>query len=258
MTGLAVMSLMAASCSDDDDWSAGAPTNAQGLNVYIASSNSIALPVDGNTFEVTYARNTKSGTLTIPVNFQTATPEIFTSVPSEVTFAEGDSVATITITCSNDMEMFETYLATIAVDEKYTTQYADTTINIPRAELKVVKEDYKPYKTGTYYSQFNEAEVHGSILEYSEIKKFYRIKIDDEMMAHTFTFTVDDDGKITINEQKLYQGWDYQDYGSVYAKPSASKPSLYDPEDNTYYFGFNYFVSAGSFDGDYYDYFVVE
>ena len=259
MTGLAVMSLMAASCSDDDDWSAGAPSNAQGLNVYIGSSNNIALPVDGNTFEVTYVRNNTSGALTIPVNFNTGTPEIFTSVPSQVTFNDGEEEATITITCVNEMKMFKTYKATISIDEQYTTQYADTTANCPRAELNIVKEDYKPFKTGTYYSQFNEAEVANSVLEFSEILKCYRIKIDDEAMAHTFTFTVDDENNITINEPSISQGWAYPGYGDVYAQPAADKASMFDPDDNAYYFGFKYVIPAAGvgFSGSYYDAFVV-
>lgn len=255
MTGLAVMSLMAASCSDDDDWSAGAPSNAQGLNVYIGSSNNIALPVDGNTFEVTYVRNNTNGALTIPVNFNTGTPEIFTSVPSQVTFNDGEEEATITITCVNEMEMFKTYKATISIDEQYTTQYADTTANCPRAELNVVKEDYKPFKTGTYFSQFWETEEPGTVLEYSEILKTYRIQ--DVAAGQTFTFKVDEANNISIVEPQIYTGYDHATYGSIYAKPVASKPSMYDPEDNAYYFGFDYVVSAGSF-GSYYDYFVVD
>ena len=259
MMGIAVMSLMAISCSDDDDWSAGAPTNAQGLNVFIASSNSITVPSDGNTFEVTYARNNKSGALTVPVVFATTTPDIFTGVPSQVTFNDGDETATITIQCSDNMEMFKTYRAAITVPEEFTTQYADTIVNCPRAELSVVKEDYKPYKTGTYYSQFNEAEVANSVLEFSEILKCYRIKIDDEAMAHTFTFTVDDENNITINEPSISQGWAYPGYGDVYAQPAADKASMFDPDDNAYYFGFKYVIPAAgvSFNGSYYDAFVV-
>lgn len=260
MTGLAVMSLMAASCSDDDDWSAGAPSNAQGLNVYIGSSNNIAIPMDGNTFEVTYVRNNTSGALTIPVNFSTPTPEIFTSVPSQVTFNDGEEEATITITCSDEMTVFKTYKATIIVDEQYTTQYADTTANCPRAELNIVKEDYKPFKTGTYYSQFNETEDPGIVLQFSEKKQTYRISVENSEFAHTFTFKVDGEGNIIFQEPSIAQGWAYPGYGDVYAQPATDKPSLYDPEENVYYFGFKYVIPAAGvgFNGTYYDYFVVD
>jgi len=260
MAGVAMTMFMAASCSDDDNWSAGPQTNADSLNVFIASDNNVAIPLDGNTFTVVYGRNKTNGSLTIPVEFSTGTPDIFTDVPTSLTFADGAAFDTITITCKNDMELFTTYRATITIPEQYTTQYADDEFNLPRAELNVVKEDYKLFKKGTYYSVFNEAEVHDNVLEYSQIKGFYRVKVSDAAMEHTFTFVVNEDNSITINEGQIYQGWDYPGYGGVYAMVAADKPSLYDPDDNAYYFGFMYAIPAAgvSFKGSYYDYFVVE
>ena len=144
MAGLAMMTFVATSCSSKDDWAPGEPTTSGGQNVYLDTEESIALPLDGNTFEVTFKRTATSGDLTIPVNFSTPTPEIFTDVPSTVTFASGAAEAKITITCKSDMEVFHTYRATITIDQQYTTQYADAETNCPKAELNVIKEDYKP------------------------------------------------------------------------------------------------------------------
>lgn len=41
------------------------------------------------------------------------------------------------------------YALSIVIPEEYTHQYAETSI-YPRIELNVIKEDYKPYATGTY------------------------------------------------------------------------------------------------------------
>ena len=56
MAGVAMTMFMAASCSDDDNWSAGPQTNADSLNVFIASDNNVAIPLDGNTFTVVYGQ----------------------------------------------------------------------------------------------------------------------------------------------------------------------------------------------------------
>ena len=254
MAGLAMMTFVATSCSSKDDWAPGEPTTSGGQNVYLDTEESIALPMDGNSFEVTFKRTATSGDLTIPVNFSTSTPEIFTDVPSTVTFASGAAEAKITITCKSDMEVFHTYRATITIDQQYTTQYADAETNCPKAELNVIKEDYKPFKNGTYYSQFFETE-EPAVLEYSEMKTVYRFKNVTE--GQTFTFTVDEDNNISIVEAKIATSYVHPSYGPITAN-RTKKPSFIEVEDGvtTYYFNFEYTVSAGSF-GDAYDYFVV-
>ena len=256
MAGVAMMSFLATSCSNDDDYAPGAPTNSQGLNVYLDTEENVALPLDGNTFDVRFVRNNTSGELTIPVNFSTPTPEIFTSVPSSVTFPSGAEEAIITITCKSDIEVFHTYRATITIDEQYTTQYADDETNCPKAELNVVKEDFKPFKTGTYYSQFFETEEPGTVLEYSEMKNMYRFQ--HVAADQTYTFVVDDENNIHVNEAKIETAYVHPTYGLITAN-RTNKPSLIEVEDGvtTYYINFEYTVSAGSF-GAYYDYFVVD
>ena len=254
MAGLAMMTFMATSCSSKDDWAPGEPTTSGGQNVYLDTEESIALPLDGNTFEVTFKRTATSGDLTIPVNFSTSTPEIFTDVPSTVTFASGAAEAKITITCKSDMEVFHTYRATITIDQKYTTQYADAETNCPRAELNVIKEDYQPFKNGTYYSPFFGTE-EPAVLEHSEMLDVYRFKNVAE--GQTFTFTVNEDNSISIIEAKIPTSYVHPDYGPITAN-RTDKPSFVEVEDGvtTYYFNFEFTVSAGSF-GDAYDYFVV-
>ena len=259
MAGIAMTMFMTASCGDDDDWTPGTTTNVDSLNVYIASDNTIALPVDGNTFDVVYARNNTKGELTVPVVFTTVTPQIFTEVPSSVKFADGENQAKITISCSPDMEMFKNYKATITIPEKYTTQYAAIATNMPRAELTVVKEDFKTINKGTYYSQFNETEDSGINLQKSDVKNSYRISVSNSEFEHTFTFKVADDGTISFNEPQIYQGWAYPGYGDVYAVAASDKPSFYDSEKKTYYFGFKYGMPKVDvwFSTTAYDYFVV-
>ena len=254
MAGLTMMSFMATSCGSNDDWAPGDPSLVGGQNVYLNTAENIELPMDGNTFEVTFARTTTSGELTIPVNFSTPTPEVFTDVPKTVTFASGADKATITITCKSDMEVLRTYRATITIDQQYTQAYIDNETNCPKAELKVIKVDYKPFKNGTYYSEFFGTE-EPAVLEYSEIKKLYRFK--HVAADQTFNFTVDADNNIKVVEAKIPTSYVHATYGAVTAN-RTNKPSYIEVEDGvtTYYFNFEYTVDAGSF-GDAYDYFVV-
>ena len=254
MAGLTMMSFMATSCGSNDDWAPGDPSLVGGQNVYLNTAENIELPMDGNTFEVTFARTTTSGELTVPVYFSTPTPEVFTDVPKTVTFASGADKATITITCKSDMEVLRTYRATITIDQQYTQAYIDNETNCPKAELKVIKVDYKPFKNGTYYSEFFGTE-EPAVLEYSEIKKLYRFK--HVAADQTFNFTVDADNNIKVVEAKIPTSYVHATYGAVTAN-RTNKPSFIEVEDGvtTYYFNFEYTVDAGSF-GDAYDYFVV-
>ena len=226
------MSFMAASCGSSDDWAPGDPSLVGGQNVYFDTEENVALPMDGNTFEVTFARTTTSGELTIP----------------------GADKATITITCKSDMEVFHTYRATITIDQQYTQAYIDNETNCPKAELNVIKEDYKPFKNGTYFSEFFETE-EPAVLEYSEMKKLYRFK--HVAADQTFNFTVDADNNIKVVEAKIPTAYVHPTYGPITAN-RTNKPSFIEVEDGvtTYYFNFEYTVDAGSF-GDAYDYFVV-
>lgn len=264
MAGAVMSMFMAVSCSDDDNWSAGNPTNADSLNVYIASDNNVVLPVDGNTFEVTFARNNTNGELTIPVNFSTGTPEIFTDIPTSVTFANGASEATVSFSCISDLVMFKTYRATIVIDEQYTTQYADQATNMPRAELKIVKEDYKTAKKGTYLSWWTEV-AEPAELQYSEILDSYRFA-SQTSGEFTFAFSLGDTDEngvqpIYYSDSFIASGsatsaeWAHPTYGVMTMKGSTKKLSYYDPATKTYWFDINFTVSAGSF-GNYYDTFT--
>jgi hypothetical protein len=118
----------------------------------------------------------------------------------------------------------------------------------------VIKEDYKPYKSGTYYSEFFGTE-EPAVMEVSELKKLYRFK--HVAADQTFNFTVDADNNIKVVEAKIPTAYVHPTYGPITAN-RTNKPSFIEVEDGvtTYYFNFEYTVDAGSF-GDAYDYFVV-
>lgn len=265
---LLAAALALGSCSDDDDWSAGKPANAENINVYMPDDGSaaVAMSPDENSFTVTVARTSGSGELTVPLktlnaNGYDADGNSLFSVPESVTFADGETEKEITVTCSESMEMFKTYRLTLSVPEDYTMPYSDSDSNLPRREINVVKEDYKPFAAGTYYSDFwgdddGTPYQETATLEYSEIKDMYRFS--NIVTGQTFTFSVDEDNKIEFGDSKYNTGYAHPSYGDIYISPSEDEeyPSYYDPQTKTFYFGWEYTVSAGSF-GDYYEWFTV-
>lgn len=74
---------------------------------------------------VEVARSSESGQLTVPLkvanaNGYDADGNALFSVPESVTFADGEKTAEVTVTCSDNMEMFKTYNLAISVAEEYT------------------------------------------------------------------------------------------------------------------------------------------
>lgn len=258
-----------ASCSDDDNWSAGNQTNANGINVFFPPQDgaSVTLAPTDNNFTVAVARSSANGELTVPLkasnaNGYDADGNSLFNVPASVTFADGEKVKEVTVACSDKMEMFKTYKLTVSVPEEYSLLYADSVENIPRRELNIVKEDYKAFAKGTYYSDFwgddnGTPYSEPAIIEYSEIKGMYRFT--NIVFGQTFTFCIDKDNKIVFQDTKYNTGYIHPSYGDIFISPSEDDEygSYYDPERKTFYFGWEYTVSAGSF-GDYYEWFTVE
>lgn len=257
---LGVITLSA--CSDDNDYTVGSQTNADSLNVYFTSGANVVLPSDSNTFKVTVTRNNTSGALTVPLNLSSSNgydangTKVF-SAPSQVEFKAGEATSTILVQATDSIKMFNSYHVILSVPEEYTTQYKSTQAGQPRAELNIVKEDYKNYAKGSYFSYFfGDPYTEDAVLQHSALKDTYRFS--NVASGETFTFQVGTDNKISYDWTKLSNGYTHKKYGAMYISPSSSKdyPSYFSPEENTYYFGFEFIVSAGSF-GDSYEGFIV-
>ena len=260
LAAMALTGMGFASCSDDDNFEPGKPAGSN--NVYFVDEASQVLELTATSFTITVGRADAGSALSVPLT-QVQVDPVFT-VPATAEFAAGQTETEVTIQISAEAVPFTNYQLRLAIPEEYTSPYkVNEKGYVPEMNVNIMKEDYKPFQKGTYYSQFNDAEVHNNVLEYSEMKKTYRVKVVDEAMEHTFTFTIDANNKIHINEKQIYQGWDYSDeYGGVYAMQADDKESFYDESDGdkTYIFGFKYVLpKAGlSFTNSAYDYFVVE
>lgn len=230
-------------CSDDEDYTPGTPSNANGDNVYFSADNeaTLALGVDESEFTMTIERSNAGAAQSIPLKVATPHDSIFT-VPVTVDFASGEGSKVIIIKTSDKMRMFKKYALSITIPEEYTQQYAETT-TYPRMELNITKEDYKPYATGLYTSGYFE-ELWDATLEYSEILNLYRFP-SCWVKGYDVTFAWDGSEKVKVNNgNKFVTGYIHASYGMVSATPGLCS---YDASSKTFSFIYEWTVSAGTF-----------
>ena len=269
---LALMSMFATSCSDDDDYAPGKPAGSYNVSFPEEQSCDITLSPEAKSFKAVIKRANGSGELTVPINKLAATDAIF-SVPESVTFANGETEKEITIECAESMEMFKNYNCYLSIPEEYTQPYS-ATIESPNMHFSVIKEDYTLWGTGKWdNSEWNGTDEEPVVIfdvnvEYSEIKKLYRIKqfngygsgtgtiffkwngeaytYSDEDKDPAFCFT-DENGNISKNPIDF--GQPHPTYGTVYVSWINDDPDSPTEvtADGKISFYFEYTVSAGSF-----------
>ena len=165
------------SCSDDDDYSPGEQeTTAQ---VYFSSeaASSYDLSSDETSFEVSILRAVTDDAITVPLT-ATGTDGLFT-VPSSVSFAQGESEASIEITYDPDELEYDTYTEiTITIDESYTTVYGISsytfTAGIPAPWESLGYATYTEDFMTTFYSVGN-LTYEVEIQENSLVSGYYRL-----------------------------------------------------------------------------------
>lgn len=256
---VAVATFMLTSCSDDD-YAPGIITNAEGLNVFFDASNesAVILGPTTNEFSIVVSRNKTDKAVSVPLTVSDLNSDLF-EVPTRVDFSAGEASKTITIKVNEGMQMFVAYPLSIAIDPSYTTPYAESTV-YPRAELEITKEDYAPYATGLYSSEFWEDDDANPLetdvtLEYSEILKQYRLKECWGKKTGVIIFTWEGAEAVELITTAVSVGLDAGDYGNVTANKSGE--CTYDANSKTFAFPFKWTVSAGSF-GVYTDYYTIK
>ena len=263
ISALALISYALFSCSDDDGFSVGGEVGSD-MVTFIGETN-YALELTDTVFTINLQRVDSKGELTVPLEV-IRKADVMT-VPSSVTFADGESVKAVTIGLSSEAQPFVNYPLILSLPSKYagTTYMAyDTLTNTPydtypRLEITVHKEDYKFWGILTYQSWYF-GEAWESDLYYSEYMDIFRsdiftegypfyMKINDE--KHTLAFVGSDGVQKTDN----VIGYDHPTYGSMFTRWVTD----YDVEweEGVYWFVTQYRVSAGSF-GTNYDALMIE
>lgn len=119
------LALIITGCSDNDNYQVAEPLQAGNQQVHFSSVNKAKtiLGSDAQTKEVdlTVVRTTTSGTTTVPVALTDATPGV--TADQQVTFADGDSTATIHVALPDTAKAGDNYAYTLTVSGENTDPY---------------------------------------------------------------------------------------------------------------------------------------
>ncbi len=257
---LSVVLVATTSCEDKFVQEPAPVTNPNSANVYFASTNasSVVLGLSATNFNVVVKREKTTSAQTVKLTTEDSNGGIFT-VPSEISFAVGESQKNLTITVA-DMVLMKSYHLAIAIDGQETKPYNAQTV-FPRIELNVLKEDFAPYANGTFTDSFElySYTTWPLTLEYSPMTKVYRLKACWGFTGYDLTFTWDKASAIgiigtTSGAYKVVKtGYVDSTYGMISAYFGAC---TYNATTKTFTFPITWRVAAGSF-GTYPDYYTI-
>ena len=255
------LSVMLASCSDDDDdYQKGAPAGT--YDVFFVDEENVVLGPDANEFTVTIARANGNGELTVPLTARCA--DVF-NVPSSITFADGEDEKEFTVTVNDNIEWFKTYPFVITIPDDFMNPY-DEDAGTPRCNISVIKEDYKLFATAVFSDPVFYQQAWPQEIEYSELLDMYRMPDcfvngtpwyfkwpnrtwnSDDTTQKGFYFC-DETGKEVT---EWLTGYIHSRYGAVSAEFLPDYWYGWDPADEALYFVLTIKVSAGSFGTNYY------
>lgn len=252
---IAVIGLSFSSCSDDVTYTPGKPAGQ--YNVAFTNESSKVLDFDATEMTIDFVRANGSGALTVPVTILNK-PD-FVTIPTEVTFADGATTASITATIGEGMEPFTDYSITLSIPEEYTNPYAEET-NLPNYQITFLKEDYATYATGTFHETVYYEDEWEVEIQYSPLLGIFRIPnaiIDGTHWYFKWNEAADDTQEFYFCDAtgkkvtKFFSGINNKTYGAVTCEVKDEYFMGYDPDYNEFDFVLSYTVSAGSFGTNY-------
>ena len=251
MAGLAVMSLLATSCSDKDEYTPGKQAGAN--DVTFADGSNKILEFSATSFDIELTRTNTTSALEVPLKV-IKKPD-FVTIPATASFAAGEATATVTCTVGSEMEAFTPYEVAVDIDEEYTNPYKESN-TYPRFQITLIKEDYKLFAKGT----FNETVLFKSKweqeIEYSPMLDMFRMKnvfVNGTNWYFLWNQKAGDDCEFSFCNsdgkalKKFASGYVHKTYGMIMANVLSDYFVGYDADDNAFYFPFEFTVDAGSF-----------
>ena len=215
----AVAILLAAAftaCDDDDDWAPG--ETPSGPQVYFPSSasNDVEVSNSESSFTIPIARVNTDGSITVPL---TVTGASTYTIPTSVTFSDGEAETEITGTYDPDDLEYDVYEEiTITIDDSYTTPYADASctfeVGMPAPWTSLGNATYTDDFMTTFYSVGNET-YEVEIQENSMYPGYYRL-VNPYGAAYPWNETYDDGTADWDTSQDWYFYIDAQDPDGVY------------------------------------------
>lgn len=245
-----VLALNFAACTEEVDYTPAEQSQVTD-QVYFMASNPAApvMAKEDTQFTVLVGRDNSSAAQSIPLIVTNPNEDIFT-VPSSIEFAAGETEKELVIQASSNMELFQEYYLKLEIPEEFTNPYKEQE-NHPIVIMNVIKEDYVPYATGTYTSNFF-GSSWSQLMEYSPILDMYRFP---DLWANGYDVEFSWDGsKIKCAKTTVESGYVHPTYGMCSA---TSEATAYRAESNAFLFQYKWTVAAGSF-GSYVDQFVLE
>ncbi len=266
---LAMLSLVLSACSSDEyDWA-----TVSGNQVYFSNETqeTFELSTEATTFEVPIYRVKTSEAITVPVKATLQDGTIFT-VPSSVTFAEGQKEAKIAISYDPSKITYGQYedITLSIADSTYTTDYGYGSLTFKAGATEWT--DWAPYNqagTCTYsYNLFwsgDDANLNFE-MRHNVIKtNLYQFKVKNCMGGIDLVLDYDSStGVVSCAPQFI--GYTHASYGDVYVadynyymetvrgKDPSSFDHVYgsfDKENGYINIAVSYYVSAGSFGSGY-------
>lgn len=154
------LALVLTGCSDnDDDYKAAEPLRAGNEQVHFSPVNKaktfLASDTQAKEVSLTLVRTTTSGTTTVPVTLSEATPGI--TADQQVTFADGDSTATVHVALPDTAKAGDSYAYTLTVSGDNTDPYTLLSGGLSFSGTAVVAKSVKflcciYYSDGTSYT----------------------------------------------------------------------------------------------------------
>lgn len=137
---VSVLALALGSCTDEYEYSGA---KAEGEQVYFSNSLSptVELALEQSSFQIPVNRIEKNGELTLPITVTKSDNSMLT-IPTSVTFADGETVAYLTIGYDNSLIEYGKYeeVTLTVADAEYTTPYGASsyTFNAGMSEWKTM------------------------------------------------------------------------------------------------------------------------
>ncbi len=166
------------SCTEDIPVREESPAaNPESMQVYFPNSQKYNYELPPTVFEVNIKLQRENHTDAATVKIiETADLADAFNVPETVTFAAGDSIATLTITFDS-LEQFKSYQVSFKVEDQYINPYVVNAKGTSDFNLYIQHNDYLPVGDGNgqFYDSWAMYSVADVMISYSQSKQIYRI-----------------------------------------------------------------------------------
>ena len=245
----AMMALTA--CDDDYEYSpAGEPVVTSSMTFAEGLAYSAELAPEDNEIELTVLRASAEGSEKVGLDIVGA--DCF-EVPASVSFEEGQTRASFILKINDKMKYFTRYTVTLRLR---TNEYDPA--NNGFITLTLSKNDYTDVATGVYKSQLPLFGGWSTTLQYSATYDQYRLGEWITPGYDLFFKWEKGAAEVTMLQPEYETGYTHSTYGLVTGKcipiNEAGDVALF--QNDTFYFGFYYYLSGGYF-GNFLDTFQV-